>query len=82
MADIKRMTLEQLDAELTRLHTEQKRIRAEKKQVAAHLDRLISEKNMLEKLAAMSDTERHLLARMIQVGGIESESAVGVPGAG
>jgi hypothetical protein len=76
------MSIDQLNAELTRLHGEQKRILAEKKEVAAALDLLLSEKTVLDKLAAMSDAERQLLAQMIKAEGISPSGAVGVPGAG
>lgn len=74
------MTINELNAKLTEIHSEQKRIRAEKKEVAAILDKLLTEKAVRDKLAAMSDAERMALLQMIQADSIASESAVGAPG--
>lgn len=82
MSKYESMTIEKLDAELTRLHTEQKRILAEKKAVARVLDAKLSEQSALAKLAALSDSERAALRQVLMAKSVESESVVGAPGAG
>jgi hypothetical protein len=82
MAKLDNMTVDELNAELTRLHGEQRRILDEKKKVAGVLDRKVTEQAVRDKLARMNDAERAALAQMVRAGGIESQNAVGVPGAG
>jgi len=66
MANYDSLSIEQLEAELTRLHNEQKRIGAEKKAVAAALDHKLIERSANEKLAAMSPAEREALLQALQ----------------
>ena len=60
------LSIEQLEAELTRLHGAQKSVLAEKKQVAAALDAKLVERAALEKFSSLSDAERAALAQLIR----------------
>ena len=55
------MTIEQLEAELTRLHDEHKHVRAEKRTVAAALEAKLATRSARQKLAALSEAERAAL---------------------
>lgn len=66
MSNYASLSIEDLEAELTRLHGEQKRVLAEKKKVAAALDAKLIERAAQEKFANLSDAEREALAKIIQ----------------
>lgn len=65
MANYDSLSIEQLEAELTRLHDAQKELRDEKKQVAAVLDYKLIERAALEKLAGLSEAERAVLQKAL-----------------
>lgn len=65
MANYDSLSIEELEAELTRLHNEQKELSAQKKQVAASLDAKLIERAALEKLAALSEPERAALQKAL-----------------
>lgn len=81
MADYDALSIEELDAELTRLWAEQKAILGQKKAVARALDKKLVVKSALEKAAKLSDAELAVLEQILRAESIESGEAVGAPGA-
>lgn len=80
MANLDKLSIAELEAMLTDLHTERKALVARKRDVARVLDAKLVEQAAHDKLAAMSDTERAALRQALNVEGIASSAAVGTPG--
>lgn len=78
--DLSNLSIAELEAMLTDLHTERKALAARKREVARVLDAKLIEQAAHEKLAAMSDTERAALRQALDAEGIASDEAFGTPG--
>ena len=76
-----RSTVELLQQQ-TALHGSMKEIKQQKRAVDAELQRRAIAESAARKLAQMSPSERAVAAQLIgQAGGIQSDAAVGTPGA-
>lgn len=81
MAEYGDMTVEELEAEQTRLHAEARAVQARRGEVAAVLDKRRTAEAAQRRVEGLSDPERAALAQALGVPGIQAGSQVGTPGA-
>lgn len=81
MPNYEEMSLEQLDKKHLELREKRFEIKAEQVKLNAVREKLVDEKNVREKIEAMSDKEKKIATQILSnAGAIVSEEKVGAPG--